>query len=290
MVSILPEQSQCRDWRPAALQRKGDALAMELTHRVPLALIAVVLLWTGVPSAEPVAVRYVEGLVHGLLSLRSPQGGLLAYGDLIQDARADRVTSRLVYHFTDGSLQDETAVFSQRGHFQLSSDHLVQKGPAFEHPLDMTIDRPAGHVVVHYKNDHGEEKVEDEHMDLPPDLANGLIIILLKNVRRDTLPTSVSLVAATPKPRLVKVAIAVAGTEPFTVAGSTRTATHYVLKIDIGGIAGLFAPLVGKQPPDSHVWILEGKAPAFVRSQAPTFLGGPVWQTDLVSPVWPRRR
>jgi hypothetical protein len=27
-----------------------------------------------------------------------------------------------------------------------------------------------------------------------------------------------------------------------------------------------------------------------VRSRAPTFMGGPVWQTDLVSPVWPRGR
>jgi hypothetical protein len=235
-------------------------------------------------------VRHVEGLVHGFLSLRSPDGAVLANGDLIQDARGGRVTSRLVYHFKDGSLQDETAVFSQRGHFQRISDHLVQKGPAFERPLDVTIDRPTGHVVVRYKNEHGEEKIEHEHMDLPPDLANGLIITLLKNVRRDALPPSVSLVAATPKPRLVKVTLAVAGTDPFSVAGSARKATHYVLKIDIGGIAGLVAPLVGKQPPDSHVWILEGDAPAFVRSQASTFLGGPVWQTDLVSPVWPPGR
>ena len=263
---------------------------MALRNLLTAALASVALLWAGAPSAEPVVVRHVEGLVHGFLSLRSPEGGVLANGDLIQNARGDRVTSRLVFHFKDGSLHDETAVFSQRGHFRLISDHLVQKGPAFERPLDMTIDRPTGHVMVRYKNDHGEEKVEDEHMDLPPDLANGMIITLLKNVRRDALPPSVSLVVATPKPRLVKVTMAVAGTEPFSIAGSARKATHYVLKIDIGGIAGLVAPLVGKQPPDSHVWILEGEAPAFVRSQAPMFMGGPLWQTELVSPVWPRAR
>jgi hypothetical protein len=60
--------------------------------------------------------------------------------------------------------------------------------------------------------------------------------------------------------------MAVAGTEPFSIAGSASQATHYVPKIEIGGVAGLIAPLVGKQPPDSHVWILEGEAPAFVRS------------------------
>ena len=214
----------------------------------------------------------------------------MATGDLIQGARGDRVTSRLVFHFKDGSLSDETGVFSQRGHFRLLSYHLVQKGPAFEQPLDMAIDAPTGHVTVRYKNDHGEEKVEDEQMKLPPDLANGMLITLLKNVRRDALPPSVSLVVATPKPRLVKVIMTVAGTEPFSTAGAARKATHYVLKIDIGGVAGFIAPLVGKQPPDSHVWILDGEAPAFVRSQAPMFMGGPVWQTELVSPVWPRAK
>lgn len=255
-----------------------------------LALASAVLLWTSVPSAEPVAVRHIEGLVHGFLSLRSPDGAVIANGDLIQNTLGWRVTSRLVYHFRDGSLQDETAVFSQRGHFQLISDHLVQKGPAFDRPLDMVIDRATGHTVVRYRNERGEEKVEDEHMDLPSDLANGLIITLLKNVRRDALPPSVSLVVATPKPRLVKVIPSVAGSQSFSVAGSPRRATHYVLRIDVGGISGWVAPLLGRQPPDSHVWILEGEAPAFVRSQAPTFMGGPVWQTDLVSPVWPGAR
>jgi hypothetical protein len=101
---------------------------------------------------------------------------------------------------------------------------------------------------------------------------------------------SVSLVAATPAPRLVKVKIEAAGAEPFSVAGSPRKATHYVLKVDIGGLAGVIAPLLGKQPPDSHVWILEGEAPAFVKSEAPLYLGGASWRTELVSPVWPRAR
>ena len=263
---------------------------MDLRNRLSVALAGVALLWTTAPSAEPIVVQHVEGLVHGFLALRSPEGNVLANGDLIQDARGDRVTSRLVFHFKDGSLNDETAVFSQRGHFRLLSDHLVQKGPAFAQPLDMTIDTPTGHVTVRYQNDHGEEKVEDEHLKLPSDLANGMIPTLLKNVQRDALPPSMSMVVATPKPRLVKITMVVAGTEPFSIAGSARQATHYVLKIEIGGLAGLIAPLVGKQPPDSHVWILEGEAPAFVRSEAPMFMGGPLWETELESPVWPRAR
>ncbi len=261
---------------------------MEVFNRVFVALAMSTLLRTPPASAEPVAVRHLEGVLHGFLSLRSPAGDVLASGDLIQDIRDDRVTSRLVFHFKDGSLHDETFVFTQRRDFLLISDHLVQKGPAFPRPLEMMIDRPTNHVTVRYEDEHGQEHVEDEHLDLPPDLANGLIIILLKNVRREALPKGVSFVAATPKPRLVKIRISDAGADPFSLAGSARKAVHYVLKVDIGGIAGLFAPLVGKQPPDSHVWILDGEVPAFVRSQAPLFMDGPLWQTDLVSPVWPR--
>jgi hypothetical protein len=96
------------------------------------------------------------------------------------------------------------------------------------------------------------------------------------------------LIAATPKPRLVKLAITAASDEPFSTGGAARKATRYVLKVEIGGISGLLAPLVGKQPPDSHVWILGGEAPAFVKSEQPLYLGGPLCRIELVSPVWPR--
>jgi hypothetical protein len=64
-------------------------------------------------------------------------------------------------------------------------------------------------------------------------------------------------------------------------------AIHYVIKVEIGGIAGLIAPLLGKQPPDIHVWILGGEAPAFVKMEGPLFYGGAIWRIELASPVWP---
>ena len=67
-----------------------------------------------------------------------------------------------------------------------------------------------------------------------------------------------------------------AGEESFATGGTNRKAMHYVLKVDIGGIKGVVAPLVGKQPPDSHVWILGGDAPAFVKSEQPLYNGGPL--------------
>ena len=238
--------------------------------------------------AEPVAVRHSEGIVHGFLVLRTLDGALVANGDLIQLAQGDRVTSRLVFRFKDGSVRDETSIFTQRRAFRLLSNHLVQKGPSFPQPLDLSIDVASGQVTVRYADDHGKPKVESEHMDLPPDLANGLTLTLLKNVRASAPLPALSMVVATPKPRLVKLELSSPGDDAFTTSTAARRATHYVVKIEIGGLAGLVAPLLGKQPPDTHVWILGGEAPAFVKSEGPMFLGGPLWRIELVSPVWPR--
>jgi hypothetical protein len=238
-------------------------------------------------TAAPVVVRHTEGLVHGFLVLSSMDGTPLAQGDLIQIAAPNnQVTNHLVLRFKDGSVRDETTVFSQRGSFRLLSYHLTQKGPAFEQRSEMSFDTSKGEVTVRYSDD-GKEKIANDRMELPLDVANGMIFTLLKNLRPDGPPTTVSMVAATPKPRLVKLQISPEGEDSFSVAGSKRMAMHYVLKVEIGGVAGVIAPLLGKNPPDVHVWILGGEAPAFVKMEGPLTYGGPSWRIELASPVWP---
>jgi hypothetical protein len=251
-------------------------------------LCAALLAPLGSLRAEPVTVRYTEGVVHGFLVLRASNGQILADGDLSQVARGDKITSKLVFRFRDGSYNEETAVFSQSRYFQLVTDHLVQKGPSFPHPLDMSIDTGRQQVTVRYTDDDGKEKIADEHMDLPADLTNGIISILLKNLPPEGTATTLSTVAATPKPRLVKLAITRVGEDSFANGRSSYKASHFLLKVELGGVAGVVAPLVGKQPPDNHVWILTGDAPAFLKSEAPFYPGGPSWRIELASPVWPR--
>ena len=231
--------------------------------------------------------RHTEGFVHGFLVLSTLDGTLPALGDLIQVSVNDRLTNHLVFRFKDGSLRDETAVFSQHGSFRLLTYRLVQKGPSFQPRKEMSFDSSSGEVTVRYSEHDGEEKVAIEHMQLPPDVANGTIFTLLKNIRPDGPPTILSMVAATPKPRLVKLAITHEGEEPFSVGGSKRMATHYVARVEIGGVAGAIAPLLGKQPPDIHVWILGGEAPAVVKMEGPLYYGGPSWRIELASPSWP---
>jgi hypothetical protein len=238
-------------------------------------------------SAWPasVAVRHREGLVHGFLTLRNLQGELLANGDLIQDDRGDRVTTHLVFHFKDGSLSEETTVFSQHGTFRLISDHLVQKGPSFAHPVDMNINAAKNEIVIRY-SEEGQEKTASEHVKNASELANGLLPVLLKNLPAGAPDTRFTYVVATPKPRVLTLAVEVADEDEFRTGDEMRKARLYRLKIDLGGVTGVLASFLGKNPPDQQFWILPGEAPAFVKSEGQMAPNGPVWRIELASPVW----
>jgi hypothetical protein len=250
-------------------------------------VVGVALLAPSSSPAEPVAVAHSEGLAHGFLALRSLDGILLADGDLIQIPSGNRVTTRLVLRFKDGSTRDETTVYTQRKDFRLVSNHVVQKGPAFKMPMESTIDAVSGQVKVRYTDEDGKEKLIEERLELPDDLANGLMLASLKNISPKTTKTTLSMLAITPKPRLVKLEVTRANDEPFSTAGYVRKAMHYVLKVDLPGMTGAIASLLGKTPPDSHIWILGGEAPAFVKSESALFADGPIWRIELVNPVWP---
>jgi hypothetical protein len=259
---------------------------MRLRAASCLAVIVILLTSIGRPSAEPVTVRFREGITHGFLSLKSMEGKLLGSGDLIQTTRGNRVNSRLVLHYRDGSISDETTVFTQDKQFVVLTDRLVQKGPAFKTPLEASMDRSRGLVTVKYTNDKGEQKVEEEKLEFPDDLANGILMPLTKNFIKGEIPESVSVIAITPKPMLIKVKFTNAGLEPFSFAGARRRATHFIVHPDIGGLKGVAAKIFGKQPPDSHIWIADGEAPAFIRAATPIATGDPLSVIELSGPVF----
>ena len=163
---------------------------------------------------------------------------------------------------------------------------MVQKGPAFKRQVDARIHRD-GRVRVRYTEDDGQEKVIEERMKLPADLANGLLLVALKNFPPEGTKVEVSFLAITPKPRLVKLEITPEGEDPFSTAGIARKATRYKVHVNVPGIIGVVASVAGKSPPDSHVWVLRGEAPTFVRGETTLASDAPVWRLDLLAPTWP---
>ena len=230
--------------------------------------------------AAAVSVRHKEGTTHGFVVVRSAEDKILASGDAIQTVRGDRVTSQLTLRFKDGSLHEETTEFSQEAVFRLIKDHLRQEGPSFPKPVDAYVDVAGGRVSVREK----EGKEQESHLQLPEDVANGLLITILKNLPEPNAQTTVALVTTSSKPRIVNFTIRAGGAEPFSAGGPAREALHFVGHTDIGGVAGVVAHVIGRQPPDVNFWIVGGKAPAFVKFLGPLYEGGPVWSIELVTP------
>jgi hypothetical protein len=254
-----------------------------------ICFLILLLIWALQPDAQadPVPVRAVAGTIHGFLELRSEDGQVVASGDSIQVVRGNRVTSRTTFHFKDGSTDDETTIFTQRRTIQLISDHHIQKGPSFPHPIDVLIDAQTGQVAVRTTGKDGKEDVKTDHLKLPPDLMNGLVPIVLQNLPANAPVTTVSMVVTTPKPRLVKLVISSVGEDKCIVAGASRKAIHYDIKIDLGGVAGVVAPIIGKAPPNIEIWTIGGEATTFAKEVGPLYTEGPMTTIQLASPSWP---
>jgi hypothetical protein len=238
-------------------------------------------------QADSMPVRYVQGSFHGFLELRAEGGAVVASGDSLQFVRGARITTETIFHFKDGSVDDETTVYTQHRTFHLISDRHVQKGPSFPHPMDVLIDAGSGVVTVHSTDKDGKEQVKTDHMTLPADLANGLIPVVVENMQLQQQRTTVEMVVMAPKPRVVKLVISNIAEENCSIAGAERKATHYQIKIELGGVVGVIAPLVGKAPPNIEIWVIRGKAPTFAREHGPLYAEGPMMTIQLASPVWP---
>ena len=245
--------------------------------------------WPLGAKAESTPVLLVQGTIHGFLELRAENGHVVASGDVVQVVHGAQVTTQTLFKFNDGSIDDETTVFSQHRTFQLITDHHVQKGPYFPHPMDVTIDAHSGQVTVRSTGKDGKEEVKTDHVNLPPDLANGMVALVVENMRSDAPETTVSMLVATPKPRVVKLVFSKLCEEDFSIGGSPRKAIHYEIKIDLGGVAGVVAPLIGKEPPNIQIWTVGGEVPTFIREQGPLYPDGPMMTIQLASPVWPEQ-
>jgi hypothetical protein len=258
------------------LDTRAKELAMPKT---PIgALVVLVTVLTAVPaSAEPIAVKYAEGITRAFPVLRSATGEKLAQGELTQVPRGgDVLESRMVFRFNDGSIYDERVVFAQRRVFTLLGYSLVQRGPSFPESIEASIDRATGRYQVRYRGDEDspEETLAGE-FELPVDVYNGLLSILMKNMPAGGSAT-VQVVAFTPKPRLVTMLLAPAAEDPMRVNDAAVVATRFHVRPQLG----LFASLLVADIPDVKCWIIGGDAPAFIRFEGPLYFMGPIWRID----------
>ena len=248
-------------------------------------LLLAALQWPCSLAAAPVPVRFLEGLTHGFLVLRTLDGALIASGDLFQSARSGEVESRMLLHFKD--LFEEKVVFTQQRVFTLKDYRLMQRGPAFTDDTEISLERATGKYRVKSKaHKDGKEEVHEGTLDLPLDVYNGgMILTVAKNLPKGASET-VHTVAFTPKPRLIQLELTPAGEQKVLVGALARTATDYVFKPKLGVLLKLAATVLGRVPPDSHAWIVASEMPAFVRFDGPLSITGSVWRLEPTLPRW----
>jgi hypothetical protein len=247
------------------------------TGIVVAAVLAIAMTVPLVAAAEVIPVRFSEGVARGFPVLRTTDGTKLAQGDLTQIAHGDRVESRLVFRFTDGSLYDETVVFSQDGTFRLLDYRIVQHGPSFPESLDGRVERTTGRYAVRYRADEeSPEQVVSGRLELPDDVYNGMIGVVLKNLAPGR-SAAVQILAFTPRPRIVKLLLEPAGRDAVFVADVPGRATRYLLKPQLG----MFASLLIVDLAPMQTWILEGPAPSFLKFEGPLYFMGPTWRIEL---------
>jgi hypothetical protein len=236
--------------------------------------------------AGPVAVRFSEGSTHGFLELRADNDSVIGSGTLLQVPKDKYVESRLILSFHDGSRFEETTRYTQHQTFRVLWYRLVQRGPVFERDLDATLESSGRWIVKTKSHKDGDVDSTSGQLELPEDFANGLPLVMAKNLRLgDT--SEVHVVAFTPKPRIIGLQVASAGRDSLLHGGERLAVAHYLLKPKVGGVAGFFGKLLGKIPPDSEMWIVTDDVPTFLAFRGPMYTG-PIWRLRLAAPRWPR--
>ncbi len=247
-------------------------MALSLTVLVP-----------SIALSEPVVTRCPQESMHRVFLLKAADGKTLASGMEESVTLADLVHSRLIFHFVDGSIDDETTVFTQGKVFRLLSDHHIQHGPSFPSPIDILIDRASGKVTWHEQR-NGRDETRAQKMALPDDLGNGMMPLMVENFPRGAQKMRVSWIAIALRPLVVNLSIKADGMQDVDPAGIPERANEYTIHAELHGFVGFLAPLVNKQPADIHIWVTDQAAPSFVRLQGPFYQDASVWTVEPAAP------
>jgi hypothetical protein len=236
-------------------------------------------------EAAPVRMKIPEGPAHGFVELSEASGAIIAHGESVQWLEKGIVVSRLVFRFGDGSLYDEVVRFSQKPNFRLVAYQLQQSGPSFHENSEVKFDR-SGHYQARVHTERGaKEETASGFIEVPEDVTNGMISILLKNLDLGVSATT-HLLAFTPQPQLLDVTMTPDGSDKYWIGWTSANATRYRVSLKVAGVKGVVATVIGKQPGNLLMWITRGESPTMVRFEGPMFIGGPIWHVVPGAPLW----
>jgi hypothetical protein len=187
--------------------------------------------------------------------------------------------------FADGSRWDERVIFSQDRVFRLESYQLTQRGPSYP-TSEISFDRRSGRFRARtQETKDAEVKTADGELEMPADLYNGMALVLLKNLA-PAANISVQTAVFTPRPRIIRMDLLREGEDTVRLGSLDKRATRFLVQLEVKGLTGVIAALIGKDPPDSRYWLVAGDVPAFVRFEGAMYLNGPIWRIEITTVGW----
>ena len=101
----------------------------------------------------------------------------------------------------------------------------MQRGPTFAEDSEILLQGASGKYKVTTKSHKdGRQEVIDGTLTLPPDVYNGMVFTVVKNLSKGTTAT-IHLVVFTPKPLLIELELAPAGEQTMMVSRWPRPTT-----------------------------------------------------------------
>jgi hypothetical protein len=247
-----------------------------------LAGLLAISLYRPVARAEQITVKHIQLPMHRFMVARSDAGKIIANVEFSQAVQGDQVTMHVIYRFVDGSIDDEETAYTQQGTFRLVRNHHVQKGPFFTKPVDFTVEAASGIATNRTVDKDGRVHVQSKHLSLPNDLANGFVGTLLLNVPPTVSPFRVSMLVPVAGGRLIRLLISPDSVQTVQLSGQSLKATVFRVHPELGGFVSVIARLLGLQPKDVMVWVLQGNEPAVAVVVGQLGGSGPVVSADLV--------
>jgi hypothetical protein len=222
---------------------------------------------------DPIRLVWTEGDVAGMTAIYDPDGREpIGYVEYRQTRQGDRLSSRRVARFRDGSSDEDSVEARVAGTLEALSGRSIIRDADGDPVVDLSIDVTGGRIAGTWGRGEARRTL-DQHTTLPPATYWGpLIFLVLKNFDANAEDGRLVFrtIAPTPRPIVIDMELTRGATAPLERTGGRLDTAPFVLRPTIHWAVD---PLLRLVAPKATFWMLPGEPPALARFSGPRNYG-----------------